>query len=1386
MRQILHSYQLRLTNLSQGNRALKLTRLSGRRDIDLHDLGFLHTKGAEEFLRQIIAQKDVRLLDRLDPRHEATNVVDRRLNRIFRTARTLLEESGSYDLFVGYPFVEGKFLDGTGVRCPVLLFPVRLIRDLQSRPRWVLEALKEEPILFNKTFFLAYERYQQTRLPAEFWEEEIEAGKDWRNWLTELYETIKRYELDLNFNPRLFDLKLENYPDFQASVFDSFGLGNLTFRSQAVLGLFPQSDSALLQDYIHLSQQADDFPIDQLFPDENGRAMPLADTKKPAYIREEDRYFVTPVDQSQEDALIQVKQGRSLVLHGPPGTGKSQVIVNLIADAMAHGKKVLLVSQKRAALDVVHKRLGALGLSRFSMLVHDVRHDRAAIFRMLKRQIDDIDRFKKDINDLNLTQWEHAYKHLSRDVDRLTQDFADLHKGLRDTQQFGLSVHELYLRSDPEQDRFALNELARHLDHQGLERFLERIAALNDFAELWAEAHPWRNRRSFRHFGYDDRDKIMKVLEAIPKQIQQLHETYSALSKSLSTRILDNTLNVERIQAFRALNQKVQDHQMREAMENIRLGFKRPAEVGIQLEKVEEMLDKLEEGRHWLSDAHWQHCDTLWGHIENYRKKQNQTFRFLSRSWHRSKKYLQKLLSLHQIELDESSLKKLRKEMQLYRKLQKWYGKFYDKVFLGDFPLVSAQNEKRKWLEKKEEQYAAWQSVQEITYFRKIKPSFGKGGFDMGKWQHSMKEIDGLEAFSRQLQDLRRNWGTWLHPEQFAELDEYVKDPQSGTAHWEALTKSFREDAADLQQLDQILADLSPAEVQALEVIRPELSANADEKSLLQKVRNSVYCYWIEQVERRIPILAEVSSRSWPRRRKDFSQKLIDSRQKVAELVQRRIKERIIGIIEYNRLSNPITYRKIYHQVSKKRRLWSVRKLIAESWDNGLSQLAPCWMASPESVAALFPMQAGFFDLVIFDEASQCFVEKGVPVILRGKQSVIAGDHQQLQPLDLYTVKYDEAEEAFAENELALEVESILDLARAVYPETRLNWHYRSQEDPLINYSNQAFYDGQLQVIPPAQHNQDFQPPLKWVSVPGIWQRNRNQQEADRIVRIVEELVQRPNPPSIGIVTFNFHQQELIKDGLDERLEYLATHDKKTYEALLGAMQKTEAEEFMGLFVKNIENVQGDERDVIIFSIGYAPDLKGKLRTNFGLLNQKGGENRLNVAISRAREQVIVVCSFRPEDLQVEDAANDGPRHFKRYLQYVKAVSDDNFALARRMIKAQDSQTTNQSDNPIAEILAEKIMAAGFYVEKNLGNTAYQLDLAVKARAEDDYYLLGIECEGPNYFSGSSSKEREVYRSDLLRDKGWEVLRVWGRTFWRQPEKEIARVLRRCEERVER
>ena len=1383
MRSILHQYKLRLTNLSQSNRSLKLARLSARRDLDFKFLDHLYTDSAETLLEKIIKGREVRLVKKLDPRKEEINLLDRRLNNIYRQVSTLHEESGAYDLFVGFPWVEGKFLDGSVARCPVMLFPVRLERNFTGSPRWTLSASSDEDVLFNKTFFLAYEKFQQVRLPQEFWEENPDHWGDIQEFLNYLYKFFSDHEIGINFNLEMFDFQLRKFPDMIKVEMDNLATGQLKLYPHAVLGIFPQSDSALVKDYDAMELAPDSFNLETIFAEK-------APLETEAYIREEHRFFVAPVDQSQEEALLKVKNGTSTVLHGPPGTGKSQVILNIVADAMALGKKVLVVSQKRAALDVVYHRLAEVGLNRFAALVHDYRADRNKIFSHIRRQIEDIELFHKENRDLNVTKAEHDFRLASRQIDEFNHLFEELYQALTTPQECGLTMHQLYLLANSQAALLPVKISAPRFNTDTLQGLLTKINGIIEYLEYYRPDHPWRNRKSFASYGFGDKQELSSRIEATFSEVEKLHSEWKPFSL-LNTPLLNAEKNGSMMRAFEQLDAQLADPELKQEFIWFYQSKLSPTSASKELSGFRAQIKALSKFN-ILNEKEWSHFFDLKGHFETYDTHKKSLGRFFNLKYLKARWYLKAILKEKDLELEEKELSILRKEVQALDKLFKHYIKLEDLPFFDDIPLTEKVGAMFDWVKNKSACVDFIRQVRDHKFFESLKPKADVKGFNEAGWEESKATRKALVLYNTALMKQVREWAEFLHPSQVQKLIQAIPHPEKIQTYCTELSHSFSRSFEDLRSLDAFLQEFNAEEHKALNILTPELEKlkEKDRISFIEQLKNSFFIAWIELAETQFPVLAEVSSRRFAGKQHDYRKTLLDREKIVTDLIHRKLRENITEKIEYNRLKNPVTYRKIAHQVGKKRLIWSVRKLVNEFWEEGLSTLMPCWLASPESVAAIFEMRQGFFDLVVFDEASQCYVERALPVMLRGNTCVIAGDEKQLQPFDLYSVKVDEEDAPFVENEMAMEVESALDLAKNVFSDSKLSWHYRSQEEELINFSNYSFYEGRLNVIPPAQIDPLNVPPIEWLRVQGRWESNRNQVEATHIIQLIEQLIQREDKPTIGVVTFNFHQQELIKDKLEERMMELAQSevpaDVKLASLFHQAIEREDQEERQGIFVKNIENVQGDERDIIIFSVAYARNEKGKLVTQFGLLSQKGGENRLNVAITRARQKIYMVCSFEPEELEVANAKNAGPRLFKKYLEYARAVSQHNTGLVNSMLnnlgeteekEAEYVPTSISQGDSLSNRIYQFLKAEGYHVVRNVGDTNYKVDLAVKASADASGYVLGIECEGANYFSGKSAKEREVYRFNLLERRGWHIYRVWTRNFFLDEEKELQRVL---------
>ena len=462
-------------------------------------------------------------------------------------------------------------------------------------------------------------------------------------------------------------------------------------------------------------------------------------------------------------------------------------------------------------------------------------------------------------------------------------------------------------------------------------------------------------------------------------------------------------------------------------------------------------------------------------------------------------------------------------------------------------------------------------------------------------------------------------------------------------------------------------------------------------------------------------------------------------------------------------------------RIIESKRKWSLSKFISR-YSYELFKGVRVWLLTPEVVSEILPLEMGIFDVLIFDEASQMYVEKGVPSIYRAKKVIVAGDHKQLRPssLGMGRIEYYEDEDD-PEDDVsgALEEESLLDLARSRYDSILLNFHYRSRYEELIAFSNYAFYGGRLYVSPNADRPE--RPPIEVIRVDGLWESKSNRAEAERMVALLREFLEnREGDETVGVITFNSSQRDLISDLLDEE----CARDPAFGKVVGDEMRRRDDGEDVGLFVKNIESVQGDERDVIMFSVGYARNRDGKLMQRFGWLNNRGGENRLNVAISRAREKIYILTSFDPEELQVEDSKNEGPRILKRYLQYARAVSDGDMDSAYTILHSFGDERWYEPDEVGESKVADKVYAAltrkGYAVERDVGIGGYRIDLAVR---RGDRFVLGIECDSHLYSLDSSTRERDYHRQKYLEGRGWTIHRVWTPGMWKDPRREIDRIV---------
>ncbi|PLR98525.1 AAA domain-containing protein [Bacillus sp. T33-2] len=665
--------------------------------------------------------------------------------------------------------------------------------------------------------------------------------------------------------------------------------------------------------------------------------------------------------------------------------------------------------------------------------------------------------------------------------------------------------------------------------------------------------------------------------------------------------------------------------------------------------------------------------------------------------------------------------------------------------------------------------------IEELIEGEKFK---GTSSTEWLKVKKSLITLHQLGKQTKQMSDEMEHLKSYFKENFVEKLKTRIAEGDIPLNELDKMLEYIHRDFEDLQQMDSYWNGCS--EIDRKVILKLQTKPNNSEIGLpdfwVDLFRNSAYVHWIDQTEQKYPQVQKVSTNEFARIRESFA-KLIDEKRKAA---RQYLIYTLTSNVDQAQQQHSRRIKELKHQVGKKRMIWSLRKLVNEFARDGLVDILPVWLASTEIVSSIFPLKEGLFDLVIFDEASQCTVESGIPAVYRAKQLIVAGDEKQLPPFNMFqsSVVNDEDEEEQYDTDDSL---SLLNLAKRRFPEKILQWHYRSKYEELINFSNHAFYNGHVQIAPNVVPFTN-PPAMERKKVEGRWINQCNEVEAIEVVNTLKNILEKRPNKTVGIITFNAKQQSKIMD----LIEKMAGEDE-SFSAVYNQMMSRDLDE--RVFVKNIENVQGDERDIILFSIGYAKNEEGRIYNRFGMLNQKGGENRLNVAVTRAKEEIIVVSSIEPEELNVAGTSGRGPKLLKSYLKYVKAVAyaqrEQILAVVQEInenVNTQEQQKELHFDSLFEEQVYKQLRNLGYEATTQVGMSGYRIDLAIVDPNDASRYILGIECDGAMYHSSANAKERDVYRQRFLESRGWTIERIWSRNWWRNPSAEIERIDRKVKE----
>lgn len=1239
------------------------------------------------------------------------NELNASLTHLYRSSRLSLEENGANTLYISLGMLKW-FETPESERsryAPILLMPVEIIR--KSAQKGYVIRTREEETMMNITLL--------EMLRQDFG---INIGG-----LENLPKDESGVDLKMVFNIIRQGIMTKPRWDVEEQIF----LGTFSFSKFIMWNDIHRNSEKLSENKIVASLISGKIEWDA--QEESSDSISFDEKHHPATI-------VLPIsaDSSQLAAIAESISDKSFVLHGPPGTGKSQTITNIISNALYNGKKVLFVAEKMAALSVVRDRLEKIGLGPFCLELHSNKSKKSSVLEQLKRttnisRVNPPENFRSEAERLHILRTElNAYVQA-------------LHKKY----PFGFSVFDCFsvdaqLKAIPDEVKFtseALETLSK-TDITGWDDIVEELQAAGSLLPH-PHNHPLQaiNTKIYsQQLKADAKGILGKYLQALenckascnslctkhhidtPITTEQQLDALNTISRLLlilpdTPSTLFNTSNVEQLlnQVLGICEYGIKRDQLRD---DLLKGFQKSI---LNFNAEQTLTDWNEASEKWFLPKYFKQSSikkSLKKLSVNNKIDNGDVVPLLEKiiEYDQEQKLIEKnagfLMPLigfmwqsgdcdwQKLVLISNTIIHINREIIIVTgstaKAKAWRDNIATELSEGSKNFQSIHG---KPLQEFTDSYLLVKSLgRELTValeidFTTLKPA-------------SENYLDNLETYLTRILDnieQLKDWVSWLNAKDVATkagLSSVVLAYESGKIESAHVTNAYK------KGLHRSCAEYIIQKEPALSLFNGKLF----EDKIRRFREMSQYFEKLTKEELYAKLAAKIP---------DFTKEALQSSE--------------IGLLQKTIRNNG--------------RAMPIRKLF-DSILNLLPRIAPCMLMSPISVAQYFDAAGPKFDLVVFDEASQMPTCEAVGAIARANNMIIVGDPKQMPPTNFFSSS--NIDEDNIEKE---DLESILDDCLALsMPSKHLLWHYRSKHESLIAFSNSKYYENKLLTFPSPD---DIATKVNYIPVAGYYDRGKTRQNSFEAKAVIDEIKRRLSDPilskrSIGVVTFSSAQQILIQNMFDEllrmhpQLETIAIDNPEP------------------IFIKNLENVQGDERDVILFSVGYGPDKEGKVSLNFGPLNREGGWRRLNVAVSRARYEMKVYSTLRADQIDVTRSASEGVAGVRAFLEYAEK------GRSTLGIKKTGAEII---ESGFEKLIAEEIRKYGYDVHTNIGCSGYRIDIGIVNKERPSEYILGILCDGNNYNAAKTAKDREITQHEVLKLLGWTLHKIWSTDWWENSER---------------